>query len=54
MTQDRHGQFSPRSDSIRLSGDNASGRAYFSEFGHLRDGSSHVNYAVYAVKPRNQ
>lgn len=27
--------------------DTASGRAYISEFGHLRDGSSHLNYAVY-------
>jgi ketosteroid isomerase-like protein len=32
---------------IRLEGDSASGRAYMSEFGRLRDGSSHLNYAVY-------
>jgi ketosteroid isomerase-like protein len=32
---------------IRVEGDTASGRAYISEFGHLRDGSSHSNYAVY-------
>jgi ketosteroid isomerase-like protein len=28
-------------------GDIASGRAYMSEFGRLRDGSSHLNYAIY-------
>jgi ketosteroid isomerase-like protein len=32
---------------IRLDGDSASGRAYISELIHLRDGSSHLNYAVY-------
>ena len=32
---------------IQLPGDTASGRAYISEFGHMRDGSSHLNYAVY-------
>ncbi len=32
---------------IRLDGDTASGRAYVNEFGHLRDGSSHLNYAIY-------
>ncbi len=32
---------------IRLEGDTASGRAYMSEFGRLRDGSSHLNYAIY-------
>ena len=32
---------------IQLDGDTASGRAYIAELGHLRDGSSHLNYAVY-------
>jgi ketosteroid isomerase-like protein len=32
---------------IQLEGDTAVGRAYISEFGHLRDGSSHVNYGVF-------
>ena len=32
---------------IRLEGDTASGRAYVSEFGRFRDGSSHLNYSVY-------
>jgi ketosteroid isomerase-like protein len=32
---------------IRLEGDTASGRAYISELGRLRDGSSQLNYAVY-------
>jgi ketosteroid isomerase-like protein len=32
---------------VQLDGDTASGRAYMSEFGRLRDGSSHLNYAVY-------
>jgi ketosteroid isomerase-like protein len=32
---------------ISLEGDTASGRAYTSELVHLRDGSSHLNYAVY-------
>jgi len=32
---------------IRLEGDTAVGRAYVSEFGRLRDGSSHLNYSVY-------
>jgi ketosteroid isomerase-like protein len=32
---------------IRLEGDTASGRAYMSEFGRLRDGSPHLNYAIY-------
>ena len=32
---------------IRLDGDTASGRAYICELIHLRDGSSHVNYAIY-------
>jgi ketosteroid isomerase-like protein len=33
--------------SIRLDGDTASGRAYMSELIRLRDGSSHLNYAIY-------
>jgi ketosteroid isomerase-like protein len=32
---------------IQLEGDTASGRAYISEFGRMRDGSSHLNYSVY-------
>ncbi len=32
---------------IALTGDTASGRAYVHEFGRLRDGRSHTNYAVY-------
>jgi SnoaL-like domain len=32
---------------IRLAGDTAVGRAYLAELGHLRDGTSLVNYAVY-------
>ena len=32
---------------IQLEGDTAFGRAYVSEFGRLRDGSSHLNYSVY-------
>jgi ketosteroid isomerase-like protein len=32
---------------IQLDGETASGRAYISEFGHLRDGRSELNYAVY-------
>ena len=32
---------------IQLAGDTASGRAYLSELIHLRDGSSHLNYAIY-------
>jgi ketosteroid isomerase-like protein len=32
---------------IQLEGDTAVGRAYISEFGHLRDGSSQLNYSVY-------
>ena len=30
-----------------MEGDTAVGRAYLSEFGRMRDGSSQVNYAVY-------
>ena len=32
---------------IRLDGDTASGRAYMSELIRLRDGTSHLNYAIY-------
>jgi len=32
---------------IQLEGDTASGRAYISEFGHMRDGRSELNYSVY-------
>ncbi len=32
---------------IRLDGDTASGRPYVQELIHLRDGSSHLNYAIY-------
>jgi ketosteroid isomerase-like protein len=32
---------------IQLEGDTAVGRAYVSEFGRMRDGSSHLNYSVY-------
>jgi ketosteroid isomerase-like protein len=32
---------------IQVDGDTAVGRAYVAEFGRLRDGSSHLNYALY-------
>jgi len=32
---------------MQLEGDTASGRAYVLSFGHMRDGSSHLNYSVY-------
>ncbi|MET7328501.1 nuclear transport factor 2 family protein [Nonomuraea sp. NPDC005650] len=32
---------------IQLQGDTAAGRAYVAEFGRFRDGSSHLNYAIY-------
>jgi ketosteroid isomerase-like protein len=32
---------------IQIDGDTASGRAYMSELIRLRDGSSHLNYAIY-------
>ncbi|MGW1158601.1 nuclear transport factor 2 family protein [Streptomyces sp. NPDC002513] len=32
---------------IRVEGDTATGRAYVAEFGRMRDGSSHLNYALY-------
>ncbi|MEV6404902.1 MULTISPECIES: nuclear transport factor 2 family protein [Streptomyces] len=31
----------------RLDGDTATGRAYIQEFGRMRDGISHLNYALY-------
>jgi len=32
---------------IRVEGNTASGRAYISEFGRMRDGRSELNYSVY-------
>jgi ketosteroid isomerase-like protein len=32
---------------IQLANDTAVGRSYVSEFGRMRDGSSHLNYSVY-------
>lgn len=32
---------------LRLDGDTATGRTYIHEFGRMRDGSSHLNYALY-------
>ncbi|MEU7897689.1 nuclear transport factor 2 family protein [Nonomuraea sp. NPDC049152] len=32
---------------IQIDGDTAVGRAYIQEFGRMRDGSSHLNYALY-------
>jgi ketosteroid isomerase-like protein len=32
---------------IQLAGDTAVSRAYIAEFGRFRDGSSHLNYAIY-------
>jgi ketosteroid isomerase-like protein len=37
----------PHPGTIQLDGDIAIGRAYIAEFGRLRDGSSHLNYALY-------
>jgi ketosteroid isomerase-like protein len=37
----------PHPGTIQLEGDTAVGRAYIAEFGRFRDGSSHLNYAVY-------
>jgi ketosteroid isomerase-like protein len=37
---------------IQLEGDTASGRAYVLSFGHMRDGSSHLNYSIYHVRWR--
>ena len=33
--------------SIQLDGDTATGRAYMSELGRMRDGTSQLNYAIY-------
>ncbi|WP_214414998.1 nuclear transport factor 2 family protein [Sphaerisporangium fuscum] len=32
---------------IQLDGDTAAGRTYIAEFGRMRDGRSHLNYALY-------
>lgn len=32
---------------VQIDGDTAVGRSYVSEFGRMRDGSSHLNYAIY-------
>jgi ketosteroid isomerase-like protein len=32
---------------LQLDGDTATGRTYVEEFGRVRDGSSHLNYALY-------
>jgi ketosteroid isomerase-like protein len=32
---------------VSISGDTATGRSYIVEFGRFRDGSSHLNYALY-------
>lgn len=32
---------------VRLDGDLATGRVHVQEFGRLRDGTSHLNYALY-------
>ena len=37
----------PHPGTIQLGGDTAVGRAYIAELGRFRDGSSHLNYAVY-------
>jgi ketosteroid isomerase-like protein len=37
----------PHPGSIQLAGDTASGRTYITELGHMRDGSSQLNYSVY-------
>jgi ketosteroid isomerase-like protein len=37
----------PHPGTIQLGGDTAVGRAYIAELGRMRDGSSHLNYAVY-------
>ena len=37
----------PHPGTIQLDGDTASGRAYVSEFGHMRNGRSELNYSVY-------
>jgi ketosteroid isomerase-like protein len=37
----------PHPGAIRLDGDTASGRSYITELGHMRDGSSQLNYSLY-------
>jgi ketosteroid isomerase-like protein len=37
----------PHPGTIRVEGDTATGRSYVSELGHMRDGSSQVNYSLY-------
>ena len=37
----------PHPGTIQLDGDTAVGRAYIAELGRFRDGTSHLNYAVY-------
>ncbi len=37
----------PHPGTIQLEGDTAIGRSYVSELGRMRNGSSHLNYAVY-------
>ena len=37
----------PHPGTIQIEGDSAVGRAYISELGQMRDGSSHLNYAMY-------
>jgi ketosteroid isomerase-like protein len=32
---------------VELNGDTATGRTYVNEFGHMRDGSSQLNYSLY-------
>ncbi|OLF19123.1 nuclear transport factor 2 family protein [Actinophytocola xanthii] len=32
---------------VRIEGDTATGRAYTAEFGRMRDGAAHLNYAIY-------
>ncbi|MGW4791309.1 nuclear transport factor 2 family protein [Nonomuraea sp. NPDC004297] len=32
---------------VRIDGDTATGRAYIQEFGRMRDGGSHLNFALY-------
>jgi len=34
-------------DRVELEGDTAVGRAYISEFGHMRDGRSQLHYSLY-------
>ena len=37
----------PHPGTIQLEGDTAVGRSYVAEFGHGRDGTSHLNYGLY-------